>query len=356
MIWMPAADQPLLFGRPTSLSFGLLSGGSTRSLGLSLADAGGGAGAWHVSLRQLVRARGVSLRVPASVPVPGRLMLRAAVSRSARPNEATGFVVMTRGSATRRFPYWLGVASTRLATEGHTLLRRPGVYRGNTRGRPARVSSYRYPSAPGGLGVTKRLPGPEQVFRFRIRGRVANAGAVVLSGSVSPRLVQAGSEDRLAGYTALPIRLNPYQPSFFGLVPAVGVFRPAPGLYDLVFDTRSRQAAGPFRFRFWVNDVTPPSVRLLTRSVRPGGKLVLRVTDRGSGVDWSALLTTVDRSRRRVVYFPGANRAEVQVGALGRGRHTLVFTASDWQEAKNNENGATTLPNTRRLSTAFTVR
>jgi hypothetical protein len=46
----------------------------------------------------------------------------------------------------------------------------------------------------------------------------------------------------------------------------------------------------------------------------------------------------------------------VQVGALGRGRHTLVFTASDWQEAKNNENGATTLPNTRRLSTAFTVR
>ena len=356
MIWMPAADQPLLFGRPTSLSFGLLSRGTTRALRLSLADAGGGAGAWQVSLRQLVRARGVSLRVPASVTVPGRLMLRAVVSKRARPNEATGFVVLTRGSATRRFPYWLRVASTRLATEGHTLLRRPGVYRGNTRGRPARVSSYRYPSAPGGLGVTRRLPGPEQVFRFRIRGRVANAGAVVLSGSVSPRLVQAGSEDRLAGYTALPIRLNPYQPSFFGLEPAVGVFRPAPGLYDLVFDTRSRRAAGPFRFRFWVNDVTPPSVRLLTRSVRPGGKVVLRVTDRGSGVDWPALLATVDGRPRRVVYSPGANRAEVPVGALSRGRHTLVLTASDVQETKNNENGATTLPNTRRLGTTFSIR
>jgi hypothetical protein len=248
------------------------------------------------------------------------------------------------------------VASTRLATEGHTLLRRPGVYRGNTRGRPARVSSYRYPAAPGGLGVAKRLPGPEQVFRFRIRGRVANAGAVVLSGSVSPRLVQAGSEDRLAGYTALPIRLNPYQPSFFGLVPAVGVFRPAPGLYDLVFDTRRRSAAGPFRFRFWVNDVTPPSVRLLTRSVRAGGKLVLRVTDRGSGVDWPTLLATVDGHPRRVVYFPGANRAELAVGALGGGRHTLVFTASDVQEAKNNENGATTLPNTRRFGATFSIR
>ena len=356
MIWMPAADQPLLFGRPTSLSFGLLSRGRTAALRLSLADAGGGAGAWQVSLRQLVRARGVSLRVPASVTVPGRLTLRAVVSKRARPNEATGFVVLTRGTAMRRFPYWLRVASTRLATEGHTLLLRPGVYRGNTRGRPARVSAYRYPSAPGGLGVTQRLPGPEQVFRFRIRGRIANAGAVVLSGSVSPRLVQAGSEDRLAGYTALPIRLNTYQPSFFGLVPAVGVFRPAPGLYDLVFDTRSRRAAGPFRFRFWVNDVTPPSVRLVTRSVRPGGKLVLRVTDRGSGVEWSALLATVDGSPRRVVYFPGANRAEVQVGALGRGRHTLVFTASDVQETKNNENGAATLPNTRRISATFRIR
>jgi hypothetical protein len=198
--------------------------------------------------------------------------------------------------------------------------------------------------------------GPEQVFRIRIRGRVANAGAVVLSGGVSPRLVRAGSEDRLAGYTALPIRLNPYQPNFFGLEPAVGVFRPASGPYDLVFDTRTRRAAGPFRFRFWVNDVTPPSVRLLTRSVRRGGKVVLRVTDRGSGVDWPSLIATVDGRFRRVVYFPGANRAEVRLGAPARGRHTLVITASDVQETKNNENAAATLPNTRRLSATFNVR
>jgi subtilisin family serine protease len=356
MIWLPAADQPLLFGRPTSLSFGLLSRGRARTLRLSLADAGGGAGAWQVSLRQLVRARGVSLRAPAAATVPGALTLRAVVSKRARPNEAAGFVVLTRGSATRRFPYWLRVASTRLATEGHTLLRRSGVYRGNTRGRPARVSSYRYPSAPGTLGVSQRLSGPEQVFRFRIRGRVANAGAAVLSGRVSPRLVRAGSEDRLAGYTALPVRLNPYQPNFFGLEPVVGVFRPALGLYDLVFDTRSRRAAGPFRFRFWVNDVTPPSVRLVTRSVRRGGKLVLRVSDRGSGVDWPSSLATVDGRFRRVVYLPGANRAEVRLGALPRGRHTLVFTASDVQETKNNENAAATLPNTRRFSATFAVR
>jgi hypothetical protein len=97
-------------------------------------------------------------------------------------------------------------------------------------------------------------------------------------------------------------------------------------------------------------------VRLLTRSVRRGGKLVLRVGDRGSGVDRQSLLAPVDRRFRRVVYFPGANRAEVRLGALGRGRHTLVFTASDVQETKNNENAAATLPNTRRLSATFSVR
>ena len=97
-------------------------------------------------------------------------------------------------------------------------------------------------------------------------------------------------------------------------------------------------------------------MRLLTRSVRRAGKLVLRVGDRGSGVDWPSLLATVDGRFRRVVYFPGANRAELRLGALGRGRHTLVFTASDVQETKNNENAAATLPNTRRLRATFTIR
>ena len=360
MIWLPRADEPLVFARPTSLSFGLLRRGRSLARSLALTDAGGGAGTWNVSIKQLVRARGVSLRAPGSATVPGTLTLRASVSKSARPNEASGFVVLTRGTATRRFPYWLRVASTRLATERHTLLRRPGVYRGDTRGRAARVSSYRYPDAPATLGVTVRLPGPEQVFRFRVRGRVANAGAVVLwqapGSRVSPRLVSAGSEDRLAGYTALPIRLNPYQPGFMAPEPAVGVFRPAPGAYDLVFDTRNRRLAGAFRFRFWVNDVTPPAVRLPVRSVRRGAALVLRVTDHGSGVDGSSLSATVDGGFRRVVYIPSTGRAQVPLGALRRGSHRLVFTASDVQETKNNENASALLPNTRRFTATFSVR
>jgi subtilisin family serine protease len=360
MIWLPRADRPLLFSRPTGLSFGLLRRGRSVALRLSLSDAGGGAGSWRVSMREIARSPGVTLRVPSFAGVPGRLTIRAVVSRRAPARDGSGFVVLTRAGATRRVPYWLRVTAPRLGAERHTRLRRPGVYRGNTRGRPALVISYRYPAAPGPLGVTQRLRGPEQVFRFVLRRPVANAGAAVLSqapGSrVSPRLVRAGSEDRLAGYTALPLRLNPYQPNFFELEPVVGVFRPARGAYDLVFDTASRRVAGRFTFRFWVDDRAPPSVRLLTRTAARGGRLLLRVTDRGSGVDLSSLLAQVDGRYRRIVYASARGLARVEVGRITRGRHRLVFRASDRQESKNNENAGATLGNTRRLAVSFTAR
>ena len=360
MIWLPRADQPLVFAQPASFSLGLLRRGLHYVLGSGLTDAGGGAGAWQASVRQLTRVRGATVRVAATATVPGKLTLAVDVARLARAGDASGFVVLTSGGETRRFPYWFRVSVPRLGSESRTLLRRPGLYRGNTRGRPARVSSYRYPSAPGPLGVTQNLAGPEQVFRFKIRGRVANAGAVVVSeapGShVSPRLVRAGNEDRLAGYTALPLRLNPYQPGYFELVPAVGVFRPAPGAYDLVFDTTGRRAAGPFAFRFWVNDTSPPSARLLHRTIRRGKLLMVSVRDRGSGVDPSTLLARVDGSARRVVWDKARGLVGVRIASLAPGRHKLVFSVSDYQEAKNNENAGTTLPNTRQLTATFSVR
>jgi len=360
MIWLPRADQPLVFAEPADFSLGLLRRSTSDFDGIDLTDAGGGAGAWHVSVTQSAAVRGVRLSVKPTVVVPGKLTLGAEISRTAGPGDASGFVVLTRGADTRRFPYWLRVSVPRLRSESTTLLRRTGTYRGNTRGRPSRVSSYRYPAAPGALGVVQRLAGPEQAFRFVVRGRIANAGAVVTSQSpgvhVSPRLVRAANEDLLAGYTGLPLRLNPYRPGFFGIVPAVGVFRPAPGTYDVVFDTPSRRAAGRFRFRFWLNDVTPPSVRLLTPTIAHGRSLLLRVRDRGSGVDPSTMAASVDGSFRRLVWDSKHGLVQVRLPALARGRHRLVFTTSDYQEAKNNENAGTTLPNTRRLQTTFVVR
>jgi hypothetical protein len=51
-------------------------------------------------------------------------------------------------------------------------------------------------------------------------------------------------------------------------------------------------------------------------------------------------------------------RATISTRALGskRGRHRLVFRASDYQEAKNMENSGPILPNTRTLSAGFVLR
>jgi hypothetical protein len=205
-----------------------------------------------------------------------------------------------------------------------------------------------------------RLRGPEQVFRFVLRKPAANAGAVVLTQAlgvhVSPRIVRGGSEDKLAGFAALPIRINPYKAGYNSVEPAVGVFRPTRGAYDLVFDTTSRAFAGRFTFHFWVNDTTRPSVRLLAGRVAAGAPLRLVVRDRGSGVDPNSMYAVIDGRFGNIVYNPRSGVARVLFGTLRPGRHRLVFGASDWQESKNDENAAGTLMNTRRLATTFTVR
>jgi subtilisin family serine protease len=360
MIWLPRADRPLVFAAPSSLSFGLLHRGQGRRLRIRLTDAGGGAGSWSLAVRRSVTGSGVRISAPRKVSVPGSFAVRVSVARRAPDRDTSGFVILRKAGQVRRIPFWLHVTAAALAREPHRLLRGPGVYSGDTRRGRSLVSAYRFPANPAALGVPVRLPGPEQVFRFVLRKPAANAGAVVLTHArgvrISPRLVRAGDEDRLAGYTGLPIRINPYKNGFYDVEPAVGVFRPTPGAYDVVFDTSSRAAAGRFTFRFWVNDTTRPTVRLLTPRIAPGAPLRLLVRDRGSGVDAQSLYGVVDGSFGSVVYNPRTHQARLDFGRLKPGRHRLVFGASDWQETKNNENAAGTLMNTRRLTTTFVVQ
>ena len=360
MIWLPRADRPLVFAAPSTLSFGLLHRRQGQRRRVRLTDAGGGAGSWHVAVVRLAAGRGVRITAPRRVAVPGTLPISAAATRRAAAADTSGFVVLTRSAQVRRIPFWLHVTAAALARDPHRLLHGPGLYRGNTRRGAARVSAYGFPTNPAPLGVPVRLRGPEQVFRFVLRRPAVNAGAVIVSEApgvtISPRLLRAADENRLAGYAALPLRINPYKPSFYGGVPAVGVFRPSPGAYDLVFDTTSRATAGRFTFRFWLNDTTPPRILLLSRRARAGSPIRLRITDRGSGVDPQSLYAYVDGRSARVVYSPATRQALVFPRSLSRGRHRLVFGASDYQETKNNENAGGRLLNTRALATTFAVR
>jgi subtilisin family serine protease len=351
------ADQPLVFAQPAAVSFGFLRpGGRAVSRAIPLTDAGGGAGEWAVSIARQGNGAGVSFAAPARLAVPGTLTLRATVRRGARQGEATGFFVLSRAGETRRVPFWLRVTTPRLGRLRARTLARTGVYRGNTRGRRALISVYRYPDNPTGAGLERTLNGPEQVFRVRIRRPVANFGVAVLTRSrVQPRIVLGADENRQAGSTALPLQVNPYLPTFFAPAPVSAVIRPDPGTYHVIFDSPTRAGAGPFRFRFWIDDRAPPRVRLVTSSVRARGTLVVAASDRGAGVDPRAVYAQIDGgSLRQAAYRNG--RVRIPVGSLGPGRHRLVLQVSDLQEAKNMENVPRILPNTSTLAASFSVR
>jgi subtilisin family serine protease len=343
---LPTADQPLLFARPTGVTFELLRPRANSTRTIALTDAGGGAGTWTVRT-----AAGVS--APTQVTVPGRLILRAHVAANARERDVTGFVVLSRGGNQRRIPFWFRVERPRLRLERHLPLPRAGSYRGNTARGVARVSSYRYPDVRAGhVSFPVRLVGREVVYRLQLRRRVANLGVTVTSRDrgvqVEPRIVRSGDENRLAGYSALPYDQNPYRGSYGAHRLVAGVLLPAPGVYDVVFDTPRNARAGGFRFRFWLGDVQPPTIRL--RGVR-GGFLEVAVSDRGSGVDPASLQVQIDGRAEQVTYAAGV--ARVPIKALSAGRHALSFTASDYQETKNTEDIAGILPNTRTLRTTF---
>ena len=364
LISLPDANEPLVFTQPTGLSFGFLHPGSSLGRTIHITNAGGGAGAWTVSVSQRGAVNAASVTAPASVTVPGSINVRAAAGAGAAQGEVTGFVVLTKSSTTRRIPFWLRVTSPQLPRAAHKRLAKTGTYKGNTTGRASLVDNYRYPDEPSGAGVPTNLQGPEQVFTVRLTRPVANFGVAVIGHgpgvSIQPRIVAANDENRLTGYPALPINLNPYSLCFLSCHElAAGAILPAAGRYDIVFDSTSRATGGRFTFRFWIGDTKRPSVRLLTKTASPSGSLRLRVTDGGSGIDPQTLVPMVDGAVMTASYSRAKGVVTIPFGrskTLSTGRHRVVLQVSDFQESRNMEDVGPILPNTRTVSTTFRVR
>ena len=343
------AITPLLFAAPTAVTFGELRPAATRSTSVVLTDAGGGAGTWNVVADVREGAGRVALTLPATVEVPGTL---AVTARAADEGDTSGYIVLERAGERRRIPFWALVARPRLGPPA-AVLTRTGTFTGDTRNRAARVSRYRYPDVQAASAFATTLAGPELVLRVRLRRPVANFGVAVVSqsarASIEPRIVAAGNENRLMGYTTLPLNHNPYLPDFLDPRRASGVVLPDPGLYDIVFDSATRAQAGRFRFRFWIDDSTPPTLRLLGRR---GSNLVVVARDAGSGIDPDSLRVTIDGGTARAQL--AGDRLLLPLGTVARGRHRLVIRASDYQESRNMEDVSRILPNTRELRTTFT--
>ena len=115
---------------------------------------------------------------------------------------------------------------------------------------------------------------------------------------------------------------------------------------------RGKPAQGSFRFRYWVNDVTPPRLRLRTRVVQAGADVKIGAVDSGSGVYAKSILASIDGDLVRAAYRDGV--VSISSRGLAPGRHRLRLRVSDYQETKNTENVARILPNTR--AATFTIR
>ena len=352
-----AADTPLLLPRPASLSFGLLADGGTTTSTIDLLDAGGGAGGWSVTLDPQSPKTEATVTVPATVSVPGTLTVGVAVDPTADDADLQGAILLTRGTDVRRIPFWAHLSTPALADAKRTAIAGPGVFKGNTRGRPALVSTYRYPEISVGGPVASTLGGPEQIFRLRLKRAAVNFGVVILTRGpgvqVEPRIVVAGNENRLTGYPGLPIHLNPYLVDYGSKTRSAGAIAPLAGAYDLVFDSPSPAGAGAFTFRLWVNDVTRPAATVLTRTAKRGTPLSIRLSDKGSGIDPSSLQVTIGGKEARAAIVGGV--ARVDTSKLKPGTTLLRLQVSDHQESRNMENVGPILPNTRVLTARVTI-
>ena len=103
-------------------------------------------------------------------------------------------------------------------------------------------------------------------------------------------------------------------------------------------------------------------VRLVQRGPRgaeltDAGRLLVRVRDAGSGIDPQGIRFRVDGGAWRTGRLSADGKTAIlSVAGVRPGRHALVVRIADRQEAKNDENVAAILPNTRELRATIRVR
>ncbi|HSP70992.1 MAG TPA: S8 family serine peptidase, partial [Gaiellaceae bacterium] len=371
---LPAANDPRLFTEPTSLSFGDVNvsrSAARKPLLVSLADAGGGGGTWQVELRPQAATSGAVLEVPTSVDVLPGGFATIAVTASAAADAAAGwdygFLVLRLGTVERRVPYAFFVTRPQLPLDGQPVPLRKRQ-RGDTRQGAGHVSVYCCPSdpfgpPPGYTGPGTNESGAERVYVSHVNFPVANAGVSILQWSpgsiVHPWYLGALDEGTVQGAAGTPVNVNDLMADAKVDIGAAGVVFPRQGEFFVAVDSASdfftgRPLPGRYLLNSWVNDVTPPRVRLLTAHVSAGRPTVVAlVTDLQSGVDPLSLTLSYHGALvgaeafdplTGVAVFPLRGSGTPSVAA-GSQRATIV--ASDFQETKNvSTYGPSTMPNT----------
>ncbi|MGB2954297.1 MAG: S8 family serine peptidase [Gaiellaceae bacterium] len=367
-----AASDPKIFTRPSSVSLGDIHSSSATgraSTLVSLVDAGGGGGVWTMTLQPQSASTGATIDIPGSVTIaPGGTVdfpVAAQVDAGAPAGDDYGFVVLHHGTTVRRIPYAFFVTQAKLAGLSEQPIKR--LQTGDTRGGTSHVNVYRFPGDPFGAppsytGVGMDETGAEHVYVMHVNVPVANAGAAVIGETpnsiVEPWFLGSKDENDVQGYPGTPVNVNALSLGFHLDVGAAGAVFPRVGRYYVSVDSgrdlfTGHSFAGSYILRSWINDVTPPKVRILTRRVTAGRPLLAAiVTDSGSGVDpLSLVIAYRNILLGAALYDPFSGLAlfpiPSQAPTIPSGKTSAVVVAADFQEAKNvDQVGANILPNT----------
>ncbi|HET8949730.1 MAG TPA: S8 family serine peptidase [Solirubrobacteraceae bacterium] len=378
---LPTANDPKLFMDPVSLSYSDLNvnrGAVSRALLLSIADGGDGAGTWTIEVKSQAQPSGVQITVPGSFTIaPGgsaQLPVSASAAANAAAGEAYGFLLLRRGTVTRKVPYALLVTRPGLATAPVVPLQQ--IQSGDTRRGTSRASAYKYPAAafgpaPNYLGAPVNEDGAERLYRIRIDEPAVNVGAAVIASSagslVHPWFLGSPDENDVQGYAGLPVNVNNLTIDYPLDIGAAGTVFPRTKAYYVSVDSgrdpfTGRSLGGSYVLRAWIDDLQPPLVGLLTERVSAGRPTIaLRVLDLGAGVDpYSLVIGYGNTLIGAAAYDPASGIALFPIpgeaAALRAGKRQLQASAADFQESKNVDSvGDELLPNTAFAGGPITV-
>jgi minor extracellular serine protease Vpr len=379
LVYLPAAADPQLFTDPVSLSFediNVLHGAASRALLVRLTDAGDGSGTWQVQLAPQAATTGTSIDVTGTVSMPPGgevdLPVVARASADAVQGEDYGFVLLQKGSITRRIPYFFLVDRPALASAPVVELKK--MQSGDTATGVDRVDEYRYPTAP--FGNAPDTPpmledGAETVYVTELNAPAANVGVSIVSETLGARIdpwyLGAEDENSVQGYAGTPVDVNALTYDYLDAIGAAGSSFPRQQTFYVAVDSgraafTGDSLAGHYVLRSWVNDVTPPTLKLLTTRVAGGHPtIVFESQDSQSGVD--PLSLTLGYRGILVgasAYDPTTGLAVIPLPAnapaFKPGKARLSLVSSDYQEAKNVDTvGTSIMPNTRTASVQIQI-
>jgi minor extracellular serine protease Vpr len=377
------ADTPLLFTDPQSLSFRYLNvnkGAAYRTLAVTVADVGGGAGTWTVELQPQSATAGAQIDLSPSVTVtPGGYAVVHAVARAsatAAVGDDYGFIVLRRGTVTRRIPYEFTVERPALQSVKAVTLKENQV--GDTRTGVSKANVYRWPAAPFGPAASYTGPptnesGAEQLYVTELDRPAVNIGAAVVLQSANslldPFFLGSPDENDVMGYTGLPVNVNGYLYSYRADVQAAGIQYPLQGQYYVAVDSgvndfTGQSFAGQYLLHSWVNDVSPPIGAFWTTTVSAGRPtIVARTLDLQAGVDPLSLVFAYGNTLvGAAAYDPSSGYAifplPASVPTLKAGSPQTVFVTGDFQEDKNVDQAgdiSSILPNTQYIARKLKV-